>query len=129
MLQIDTCSKSCLTEEVKTHVVVGLLFGLLDLGGGSWGVRCSSSSSRGSRGESRGVGQVSLQLLSSREGDLGLGSDGHQVLEAVDHGVRCGGHGGVADLQAHSSHESGLEVIVGDVKDLGAEDGAVVVHV
>merc|ERR1719412_1464311 len=110
----------CLTEEVETHVVIRLLFRLLHLGG---------------RGEGRGVGQVGLQLLGSLEGDFGDGCEAHQVLEAVDHRVRGGGHGGVADLQAHSSHvgdtlhEGSLEVIVSDVEDLGVEDGAVVVDV
>lgn len=77
---------------------------------------------------------MTIIVLTNLEGDIGHGGDGEQVLHAVDDGVGHGGHGGVANGEADrghvgdTSHEPVLEVIVGDVKDLGIEHGARVVH-
>merc|ERR1712111_221411 len=124
-----------LTEKVKTHVVIlRFLFRLLNLGSSCGG--CCRSGRWGSCGsEGRGVGQVSLQLLGGGESDVRLGGNGHQVLQAVHHRVGSGGHGGVPDGQGQSSdvgntgHEGGLEVVVGDVQNLGAEDWTVVIDI
>ena len=40
-------------------------------------------------------------LFSLLEGDLSLGCEGQQVLEAVDNAVWYGGHSGVANGQGH----------------------------
>merc|ERR1712241_358056 len=90
------------------------------LGGrGSLGSSTGSSSGwGGSDGKSRWISQVSLQLLSLGKSDLGLSSDGQQVLESIDNAVghRCGGW--VADGQGDSGdvgnagHKLGLDVFL-----------------
>ena len=122
-----------LIEETESHVVV-LLLGFL-LGGGS--SRSSTAggggSGCGSHGKLAGVGQVLLEALGGREGDVGDGGKGHAVLEAVGDGMGSGGGRGEVDLQAnggdvtHSTDKLGLEVLVGDVQHGGGEDGARVV--
>ena len=125
-------TRSSLVKQTEAHVVVLRLLGLLNLGrsgglrsGGHWG---------GGHGELAGVGQVLLDLLSLLEGDVGLGGDGQQVLEAVDDAVRHGGGGGHADRErhgrhvAHALHERSDQVVVGQVEHLRVEDGAGIVH-
>jgi len=89
----------------------------------------------GSNGESLWVGKVLLELLDLLEGDVGGGGNGLDVLEGVGDAVRSRGGGWVADGQRNGSnvgdgaHESSLDVILGDVEDLGRVDRAGVVAV
>ena len=70
---------------------------------------------------------ILLELHSILEGDVGDGGQGQEVLHAVGNTVRSRGHtiwrvetdGGNI---GHSSHELGLDVIVSDIQNLGAED-------
>lgn len=119
-----------LTEEVHAHVFVG---GFLRFDGG-WGSFLSSSGG-GWSSDSEGlwVGEVLLELLNLWEGDLSDSGNGLDVLEGVGDAVRSRGGGWVADGQrdgsdvGDSAHESGLDVVLGDVEDLGGVDGASVV--
>ena len=67
------------------------------------------------------------------EGDLSDSGNGLDVLEGVGDAVRSRGGGWVADGQrdgsdvGDSAHESGLDVVLGDVEDLRGVDGAGVV--
>jgi hypothetical protein len=66
--------------------------------------------------------------------NLGDGSKGQQVLEAVGDGVWRGRERGVAHGQRHgghvgySLHELGAQIFRADVQDRGCEDGAGVIH-
>lgn len=68
------------------------------------------------------------------ECDLCCNSNGQDVLEAIDDGMRHTGWGWVPDLQAESSHvghtfdELGVNVLISDVQDAGMEHRACLVH-
>merc|ERR1719215_2113584 len=115
MLQCFT-EESFLVEKTEAHVIVVLLFFLLDLGGSGGG--SGSCSGRGSSCELAGISQELLEHLSLLEGDLGDGSDGQEVLHAVGDAVRSRGHGGVTDGETHggdigdSGHELVLDVVI-----------------
>ena len=122
-----------LIEETETHVIVFILLFLFNLGGCGGSSIGGSGSNRGSGGELAGVGQELLELLGLLEGDLRDGGHGQEVLHAVGDAVRSAGHGWVSNLETDggnvpdSAHEHVLDVVIGDVKDLGAEDGARVI--
>merc|ERR1711944_163124 len=87
-----------LVEKTKAHVIVRLFFGFGFLGSGSWGG--SGSSKLG------WIGQELFQHFSLLEGDVGPGSDGQQVLHAVDDRVRHRSDGWVTDGQRHGGNIS-----------------------
>merc|ERR1719251_305405 len=120
--------ESFLVEETEAHVIVLLLFFLLNLGGS--GGRSSSGGS-GGRGscELAGVSQELLEHLSLLEGDLGDGGDGQEVLHAVGNAVRSRSHSGVSNGETHGSDigDSGHELVL-DVQDGGVKHGSLVVH-
>jgi len=121
-----------LTEEIKSHVAVGLLFGFflsgrrgfgLLLSGGNWCGAC----------ESRWIGEVGLGLLGSGKRDVRSGGDGDEFLESVGHrvGRRCDGW--VADVErnggdvVNAGHKSSADIVLGDVEHGWLEYGALVV--
>merc|ERR1719230_689899 len=125
--------ESFLVEETEAHVIVLLLFFLLNLGGS--GGRSSSGGSGGRGGsELAGISQELLEHLSLLEGDLGDGGDGQEVLHAVGNAVRSRSHGWVSNGETHggdigdSGHELVLDVLISDVQDGGVEHGSLVVH-
>lgn len=73
-------------------------------------------------------------LLRLGEGVVGADGHGQHVLVAVDDGVGDGGHGGVANHQAHrgdvaqGSADAAEQELVSDVQHLGLKQRAVVVH-
>ncbi|GMR33482.1 hypothetical protein PMAYCL1PPCAC_03677, partial [Pristionchus mayeri] len=121
-----------LIEKTESHVVVGLLLGLLLLRcGGCGGSSCCDGSSGSSEGS--GVGEVGLDLLGLLEGDVGDGRDSEHVLESGGEGVGHGSSRGVLDGKRHggnvadSLEEAGTELRGGEVEDLRGVDRSVVV--
>jgi hypothetical protein len=113
-------------ETTETLIVGALLLGLILLLGllGSIG---SGGGGRSSRGVSIGVGDAVLELLNLGPADLGLDSDGKDLLVGVDERVHDGGQGGEVESQRDGGDGSdglgeGLEeLFLADVEDLGRE--------
>jgi len=113
-----------LVEQVEVHVGFFLFF--LDGRGGSLrGV--SATSGRSSSGEGTRVGEVSLDLVGELERVLGADGNGEHVLVRIDNRVRHGREGRVAGAEGEgsdgldTSHELGLESVVGNVQDSGRD--------
>jgi len=124
-----------LVEQTEAHVIIGLL-SLLSGGSGSGlsSSRGGGGSSGSSSGVGIGVGNAVLELLNLGPRVVGLDSDGKNLLVAVDEGVHDGGKGGVVGSQRDGgdgldSRGEGVEqLLAGDVKDIGAEALAGIVH-
>merc|ERR1712235_110398 len=133
IMRVFNPSLEKLIEETETHVIIFILFFLFNLGGCGGSSIGGGSSNGGSGGELAWVGQELLELLGLLEGDLRDGGHGQEVLHTVGDAVRSAGYGWVSNLETdggnvpNSAHEHVLDVVVGDVKDLGAEHGAGVV--
>lgn len=76
---------------------------------------------------------IYLKLFNLLELNLSDCSDSHKIFEPVGNGVWHGSNSGVPDGEGYSgdilnsSHESGTNVILGDVQNFGAEGGTVIV--
>merc|ERR1719242_930707 len=127
MIQLESSS-----QKTESHVIILFLLFFLHLGGGgSWS--SLSGGGRSSSGELTRISQELLQHLRLLEGDISDGGDGQEVLHAVGNAVWSGRDCWISNLQTdsgnigNSSHKFVLDVIIGDVKDLWAEHGALVV--
>lgn len=129
----DTRAKRLIEERESTDLFLGLLLdrlgGRLSSGGGSSGGR-----SRGGNSEGGGVLDHLLQLVDLLPRELGLDSDGDEVLVSVEDNVGEGGNGGHVDRQgqrgntSETSGEVGQDVIVSDVQNGGRIDGTLIIN-
>lgn len=124
-----------LVEHTSESLISGLLsLGLslsLCLGGSSWG---SLGGGRCSSGVRIGVGDAVLELIYLGPAVLGCDSGGQDLLVGVDNGVHDGGQGGEVGGQrdggdgGNSAREGGEQLRLLDVKNLGREGVAIIVH-
>ena len=121
-------SRRRLVEETEAHVLIGLLLLLSgSSGGGGLTAGGGGGSDRGSRGVRIGVSDAVLELINLGPAVVGADGSSEDLLVSVDEGVHNGGKGGVVGGQGDSSDggdglgEGAQELLIGDVKNIGAE--------